>query len=105
MNMNSYVLRLQDLSWKPLGLTLLVLAGLCSCLYPGVGVGGSVEVGGYDGGYYEPGGHEYGGWGGGYQVGPALNSARGQERPGRPYRAAAPSRRMPSLPSRQQSHL
>lgn len=33
------------------------------------GDGGGLDVG-YAGGYYEPWGYDYGGWGGGYRVGP-----------------------------------
>jgi hypothetical protein len=45
-----------------------MLVGILSaCAVTGVGVEGSV---GYDGGYYEPYGYDYGGWGGGYRVGP-----------------------------------
>jgi len=81
---------------------VLLLAGLSACVYPGVGFDGTVGVGvdgGYGGNYYEPGGYGYGGWGGGYRVGPNRDGGRGPERGGRPFRSAAPSRRMPSLPS------
>ena len=101
MNMNSSVRMLGILPWKPIGLTFLLLAGLCGCLYPGVGVGGAVVVGGdYDGNYFEPGGYQHGGWGSDYRVGPSRGGERGQERAGRPYRSAPAARRMPSIPSR-----
>ncbi len=38
---------------------------LCACAVTGVGVEGSV---GYAGGYYEPYGYDYGGWGVGYRA-------------------------------------
>jgi len=94
-----------------LGPAILLLAGLCGCLYPGVGVSGGVVVGpgGYEGDYYQgndlgPNGYVYGGWGGGYRVGPNRSGERGPERGGRPYRSAEPSRRMPTLPSAQRGH-
>jgi hypothetical protein len=45
----------------------MTLTMLIACAVTGVGVEGSV---GYDGGYYEPYGYDYGGWGGTYLVGP-----------------------------------
>jgi len=45
----------------------MTLTLLIACEVSGVGVEGSV---GYDGGYYEPYGYDYGGWGGTYLVGP-----------------------------------
>jgi hypothetical protein len=45
----------------------VTLTMLFACEVTGVGVEGSV---GYDGGYYEPYGYDYGGWGGAYLVGP-----------------------------------
>ena len=48
-------------------LAAVTLTMLFACAVTGVGVEGSV---GYDGGYYEPYGYDYGGWGGGYLVGP-----------------------------------
>ena len=49
------------------GLGAMMLSMLFACAVTGVGVEGSV---GYDGGYYEPYGYDYGGWGGTYFVGP-----------------------------------
>lgn len=78
--------------WTIRAIGLLLFTGLCACLTGG---------GGYIGGVYEPGGYDYGGWGGNYQVGPP----RGHEhRPQRPqahaYRAAPQTRPIPSIPTR-----
>jgi hypothetical protein len=85
-------------------LAIGLLALLDGCVAGGVGYeeGGGVS---YQADFYEPYGYEYGGWGPGYRVGPWLG---GDHRPdGRPgnsrppaYRPAAPSRSMPSIPSR-----
>ena len=53
----------------------LALTQLNGCAVEGVGVDGSVGVG-YDAGYYEPYGYEYGGWGPGYRVGPGRGGDR-----------------------------
>ncbi len=50
-----------------LAATTLVLVSACAV--EGGGYGGDVGVG-YVGGVYEPYGYDYGGWGGGYRVGP-----------------------------------
>ena len=91
-----------------LGAALLTLA---SCAVTGVGVEGSV---GYDGGYYEPYGYDYGGWGLGYRVGPGRccehrdehEHAVGGGRVGRApaYRPAPAGRSAPSLPGRSRTH-
>jgi squid-like protein/heterogeneous nuclear ribonucleoprotein A1/A3 len=57
----------------------VALAMLSACEVTGVGVDGSVGVVGYDGGYYEPYGYEYGGWGPGYRVGPGRGGDRRHE--------------------------
>jgi len=49
------------------GLVMLMVSGC-------VGVGVGYDGGGYLGGGYEPYGYEYGGWGGGYRVGPPRGS-------------------------------
>jgi hypothetical protein len=75
---------------------------LCNsaCTVTGVGVGYDGEAD-YSGGFYEPYGYEYGGWGRGYRVGPPRGGERGHApSTGRPYRAAPPSRAMPSIPGR-----
>lgn len=94
----------------PYAVTLLgalALAGtLSSCAVTGVGVGVDDEVGvGYAGGYYEPYGYEYGGWGRGYRVGPGRERDPhwGHPEGGRvgrtpAFRPASPGRPMPSLP-------
>jgi hypothetical protein len=51
----------------------LVLLGIVSaCAVTGVGYDGEV---GYVGGFYEPYGYDYGGWGGRYHVGPPRGGA------------------------------
>jgi hypothetical protein len=101
---------------------------LCACAVTGVGVEGSV---GYDSGYYEPYGYDYGGWGGGYLVGPGRccdhrddhrddhrgNDRRGDDHRDRPagggpgraapkpaYRPAPVGRAAPSIPGRSRTH-
>ena len=85
-----------------IGLSALGLAALASCAVEGVGVDGSVGVG-YVGGYYEPYGYDYGGWGPGYVVGPYRGGHGGWNR-GRghapAYRPAPRGHAMPSLPGR-----
>jgi len=92
-------------------LFVIVSAALAGCVVgggydggPGADYGGAGVDYGVD--YYEPFGYDYGGWGPGYGVGPPR---RGYDRGGRgdghvaphpAYRPAAPSRSMPSLPSR-----
>jgi hypothetical protein len=89
-------------------LTLASLAVLAGCVVGGGGYDGGASVG-YDVGFYEPFGYDYGGWGPGYGVG---LPRRGYDRDRRPdehaaphpsYRPASPSRSMPSLPSRSRS--
>jgi squid-like protein/heterogeneous nuclear ribonucleoprotein A1/A3 len=63
-------------SGKLAGLGLLALLALAACVVGGGGYGGDVDVG-YVGGYYEPGGYDYGGWGPGYRVGPPRGGERG----------------------------
>jgi hypothetical protein len=75
-----------------------------------VGVGVGYEGGGaaYDGGFYEPYGYEYGGWGPGYRVGPPGRDFRGGPGPrpgfhdggGHPYHAPPAGHAMPSMPGR-----
>jgi hypothetical protein len=85
--------------WMAVGMGALALTLLCACEVTGVGVDGSVGVG-YDAGYYEPYGYEYGGWGGGYHVGPGRGGDRRGEHPSQSYRRAPASRPTPSIPSR-----
>jgi len=73
--------------WLTGGLAVLALTLLHACAVTGVGVDGSVGVG-YDAGYYEPWGYDYGGWGGGYRVGPG----RGGERATQSFDSGAPTR-------------
>jgi hypothetical protein len=88
--------------WMAAGLGALALTLLSACEVTGVGVDTSVGVG-YVGGYYEPYGYEYGGWGGGYRVGPGRGGDRRGGHPG-PYRAAPASRSTPSIPGRPRGH-
>jgi hypothetical protein len=87
--------------------SLALFASLAGCV-AGVGYdgGAAYDTGavGYGVDFYEPYGYEYGGWRGGYRVGPPRRGGdRLPERrdPGtsHPYRPAAPSRSMPSIPS------
>ena len=74
-----------------LSVALLLLAGLGACAVEGGGYDGDVGVGvgvGYVGDYYEPCCGGYGGWGGGYRVGPPRGGDRG------------PGHSAPSIPSR-----
>jgi hypothetical protein len=93
---------------------LLGAAGLTmlqSCAVTGVGYDGTVGVG-YYGGYYEPYGYDYGGWGPGYRVGPGWGGERrggyrggGGHSNNRPnYRPAPSSRPTPSIPNRPRGH-
>jgi hypothetical protein len=91
---------------------------LCACAVTGVGVEGSV---GYDGGYYEPYGYDYGGWGVGYRAGPPRccdhrddhhdnhhddhrDVSRGHTGHAPAYRPAPAGRSAPSIPGRSRSH-
>jgi len=79
-----------------------LLATLAGCTVTGDGVYGGVGVG-YDGGYYEPYGYDYGGWGTGYVVGPGRGNYGGTRgRPGgsHPYHPAAGGHPTPSIPQR-----
>jgi hypothetical protein len=83
--------------WMAAGLGALVMTALSACVADG---GGGAVVVGYDGGYYEPYGYDYGGWGHGYRVGPGRGGdPRGGHSP-QTYRPAPTSRPTPSIPSR-----
>ncbi|HWA79683.1 MAG TPA: hypothetical protein VG848_05155 [Acetobacteraceae bacterium] len=74
---------------------LMLMAG---CVVPGGGYG-------YDLGYYEPAGINYGGWSTGYDVGPVWGRDvhgyyGGGHPPPRAYRPAPASHPVPSIPSR-----
>lgn len=82
------------------GIGGLCVTALASCAVEGVD--GSVGVG-YVGGYYEPYGYDYGGWGPGYAVGPYRNGHGGwnRDRGHAPaFRPPQAGRSMPSLPGR-----
>ena len=95
-------MKVRHVPWLAPGLALLVLV-LGSCAVTGVGVEGTAGYG-YDAGYYEPWGYDYGGWGHGYRVGPGRGGDRRGggdprgEHPSRPYRPAPESRPTPSIP-------
>jgi hypothetical protein len=84
--------------WKLGTLGIFMLAGVYACVATGVGYDGGVGAG-YVGGYYEPYGYDYGGWGGGYLVGPGRHGERGPPA-SRPYRTAPVGHGSPSIPSR-----
>jgi hypothetical protein len=90
--------------WKLgiLGLALLISVGACTVTGVGVGYDGGAD---YVGGFYEPYGYDYGGWGRGYRVGPPRGGVRGPgPGAGRPYHAAPAGRSMPSMPGRSRGH-
>jgi hypothetical protein len=76
--------------------TGLVAAVLTSCV-ASVGYDGDVGLG-YSPGYIQPYGYEYGGWGGGYLVGPGRGGDRREAPSSHRYRSASPSRPTPSIP-------
>jgi hypothetical protein len=91
--------------WAPIGGAIALVAGLaCGCVATdGYGYGGGPDVGvGVD--YYEPYGAVYGGWGGGYRVGPFPEGGHrrddGGGGPARAYVSAPESHPVPSIPSR-----
>jgi hypothetical protein len=86
------------------GLVALALTVLNACAVTGVGVDGTVGVVGYDAGYYEPYGYDYGGWGNGYRVGPGRGGDRRGDHASRPYRSAPASRPTPSIPRGSRRH-
>jgi hypothetical protein len=96
----------------------VTLTMLFACEVTGVGVDSSVGVG-YVGGYYEPYGYDYGGWGGAYRVGPGRccehrddhghdghdgrgDHGRGGHAPA--YRPAPAGRSAPSIPGHSRGH-
>jgi hypothetical protein len=100
------------------GLGAMASLMLCACAVTGVGVEGSV---GYDGGYYEPYGYDYGGWGVGYRAGPPRccdhreenhdghhddhrDVGRGRAGHAPAYRPAPAGRSAPSIPGRSRGH-
>jgi len=86
--------------WMVSALGLLLFAGLCACIATGPGYDGGVGVA-YVGGYYEPYGSDYGGWGHGYHVAPPRGIVvRPAQSSAHAYRPAPPSRRAPSIPTR-----
>jgi hypothetical protein len=86
-----------------IALGAIALTMLYACAVDGVGVDTTVGVG-YVGGYYEPYGYEYGGWGGGYRVGPGRGGDRRGDHPSHSYRPAPTSRPTPSIPGRPRGH-
>jgi len=93
------------MSIVPLRLTLisvglLLLTTLCGCVVADGGYGGPDVGVTYVGGYVEPVGYAYGGWGGGYHVGPPRGDGRGPAHSSGSYRAETSSHRTPSIPTR-----
>jgi hypothetical protein len=88
-------MRIPRVRWLASGLgALLTVLGACAV----TGVDATVGYG-YDAGYYEPGGYDYGGWGSGYRVGPGRGGDRRVEQhSARPYRSAPATRPTPSIP-------
>ncbi len=99
--------------------SLLVLLAFGACTGVGVGVGYEGGYDYYDGGFYEPYGYDYGGWGPGYRVGPPGRGYRGGGGPGpgpggrhgvgphgggHPYHSPPAGRSMPSMPGRPRGH-
>jgi hypothetical protein len=89
--------------WMATALGVLALTMLHACAVDGVGVDTTVGVG-YVGGYYEPYGYDYGGWGGGYRVGPGRGGDRRGDHPSHSYRPAPASRPTPSIPHGSRGH-
>jgi hypothetical protein len=83
--------------WKIGAVALLAAAAaaLAACAVEGVGYGGPDVGVSYVGGFYEPFGYEYGGWGRDYRVGPPRDHGGGRVG----GRGAAPGRGAPSIPT------
>jgi hypothetical protein len=93
-------------NYRLTALAVLAASALSACAVTGVGVEGDV---GYAGGYYEPYGYDYGGWGGTYFVGPGRGRGfdhrddhhdEHHEGHAPRYRPAPAGRSAPSLPRR-----
>ncbi len=90
-------------------LSMLATIGIVAgCLVGPGGYDGTAGVG-YVGGYYAPGGYDYGGWGHGYRVAPPRGGPpEGHGGRGAPARGDAPvghgGRAAPSIPSRSRGH-
>jgi hypothetical protein len=80
--------------WSAALVSVFAAIALSACVAAGYSDGGTgVDVGvGYAGGFYEPWGYDYGGWGGGYRVGPPRGGDHFGGARGRPGRGA------PSIP-------
>jgi hypothetical protein len=86
--------------WMVSALGLLLFAALCGCLVADRGYDRGVGVG-YVGGYYEPYGHDYGGWGHSYYVAPPRGGEhRAESSSTHSYRPAPPTRPVPSIPKK-----
>jgi hypothetical protein len=84
----------------PLLAPLFALLAACAVGVDGPYGGGAYGGDGYAGAYYEPFGYDYGGWGGGYHVGPARGGERGRAPESHSYRSAPAGHATPSIPSR-----
>jgi hypothetical protein len=80
------------------GIGLSLLTVLASCV-AGVGYDSDVGVGYYSPGFVEPFGYDYGGWGGGYRVGPGRGGELRPSASSHAFRGASHSRSTPSIPS------
>jgi hypothetical protein len=88
-----------------LALVVVISLALGGCVVGGYGGGYGYDdrsTVGYGVGYYEPSGHDYGGWGPGYHAGPPPRG--GYEHPAQSdshpaYHPASPSRSVPSIPT------
>jgi hypothetical protein len=90
------------------GLMAVAIVLVLEACVAGPGYEGGVVEASYGADFYEPYGYDYGGWGPGYRVGPPRGGeGHPDHHPGGhapPYRAAAPSRGMPSIPTRSRGH-
>ena len=99
--------------WMVSALGLLLFGALCACIATGPGYDEGAGI--YVGGYYEPYGRDYGGWGPRYHVAPPRPEEhraappRGDEHRLAPparhaYKPAPASRPVPSIPTRPHDH-
>ena len=86
-------------------LAFSLLGILAACAVGGPGYDGYGDVGvGYVGGFYEPYGYDYGGWGGRYHVGPPRGGGHPGEGRAVGGRPGGGGRSAPSIPSRPRGH-
>ena len=96
-------MRIEFPLWKTVLIAGASLAVVCACAVGGPGYDG-YEGAGYVGGYYEPWGYDYGGWGRRYRVGPprgGYGRDGGHGSPGgRPTHGGRPAPSIPGRPRR-----